>query len=266
MSEERIYEDVTTEVVTEGEQSVEETPVQEPVKAKKGFATAALVFGILAFITTLFLLNYIFGILSLIFGIVYLVKKADVKPKGKAITGVVLASLSLIISTTIWVGGYVYFTQTNITDIIDDAVGLLKNEAVSGKIEELTGGAINKEMLDQLGSGDEVVNNMVSSMTGGAVTLDQIEAFVGEEISVGRIVEFVGDVKEEEITGLMNELSTMDEAKMAELGTAMMADLGINLESGAEVEVTYEMLEEKLGEDFTLRDVMDYVDKYMPAQ
>lgn len=75
--------------------------MQEPVVAKKRFATAALVFGILAFITTLFIINYVFGILSLIFGIVYLVKKADVKPKGKAITGIVLAIFSLVISTTI---------------------------------------------------------------------------------------------------------------------------------------------------------------------
>ena len=57
MSEERIYDDV----------AVEET-VTEPVVAKKGLAKAALVFGILAFITTLFVINYVFGILALIFG------------------------------------------------------------------------------------------------------------------------------------------------------------------------------------------------------
>ena len=126
MSEERIYEDVaveeTAEEITEDtvvEENPYEAPVQEkaspqePVVAKKGFATAALVFGILAFITTLFVLNYVFGILALIFGIVYLAKKADVKPKGKAITGIVLAALSLIISTTVWVSAYVYFVKTS---------------------------------------------------------------------------------------------------------------------------------------------------------
>ena len=81
MSEERIYTDVTEEVAEEiaTEEMVVEEVVEEPtaepaekVVAKKGFAKAALVFGILAFITTLFLINYVFGILSLIFGIIYL--------------------------------------------------------------------------------------------------------------------------------------------------------------------------------------------------
>ena len=262
-AEEVVAEDVITEGVITEEQNACEEPVQEPVKAKKGFATAALVFGIFAFITTLFLLNYVFGVLSLIFGISYLVKKADVKPKGKAITGIVLASLSLIISTTIWVGGYIYFTQTSITDIIDDAVGLLNNDFVGSKLEELTGGAVNGEMLEQLGSGEDIVNNMVLSMTGGIADLETLEAFVGEEISIGRVVEFVGDVKEEEITGLMNQFSAMDQEKMSEVMVEIIQDFKIDIESGAEIEITYEMLEEKFGKDFSLREIMDYFGKYV---
>lgn len=234
MSEERIYTDVTEEVAEEiaTEEMVVEEVVEEPtaepaekVVAKKGFAKAALVFGILAFITTLFLINYVFGILSLIFGIIYLAKKADVKPKGKAITGIVLASLSLIISTTIWVSAYVYFMKTDVSQIITD-VGALIGEEIDG---------------------EAVLNQTVEEMTGGAMTLDTIEEFVGGEVTIDRVVDFVGDVKEEEITGFINEVQTMDQETLA----------GIVAEF--EGEVTYEKLEEKLGEDFSLKELMEYI-------
>ena len=232
MSEERIYTNVTE---NETEQYFRETPVydqavaKEPVVAKKGFATAALVFGIFAFITTLFLLNYVFGILSLIFGIVYLTKKADVKPKGKAITGIVLSVLSLTVSTVIWVSAYNYFAKTEITQIIQDVAGLMGEEI----------------------DGEEVVNSYVEEMTGGAIDMTTIEQFVGGEVSVERVVNFVGDVKEGEITVFINALENVDPAVLQ----------GIVEEF--EGEITYEKLEEKLGEDFTLRELMEYIDKYI---
>lgn len=228
MNEEKIYEDVIVE-----SQSVTEIPVpplvQPPVHAKKGLATAALVFGILAFLTTLFLLNYIFGILALIFGIVYLVKKADVKPKGKAVAGIVLAALSLIISTTIWVSAYMYITKTDVTQIIED-VGMLMGQEIDGR---------------------ETVNQLVSEMTGNMMSLDTIEQFVGGEVSIERILGFVGDVKEEEITAFLNKVSTLDEASIQNLIT----------EFGGEV--TYEKLEEKLGADFSLRELMEYIEQHI---
>lgn len=234
MNEERIYGDPGVETgntsesvenVYEVPQNAYEVPVQQPVYAKKGFATAALVFGILAFLTTLFLLNYIFGILALIFGIVYLVKKADVKPKGKAIAGIVLAALSLIISTTLWVSAYVYIAKTDVTQIMEDVSGLLGEEI----------------------DGRQALNEMIASSTGNMMDLDTIEAFVGGEVTVERIFHFVGGVKEEEITAFVNELSTYDEAKI----------MAIAVEFGGEI--SYESLEAKLGEDFTLRELMDYI-------
>ena len=75
MSEEKIYEGVEYEGVEVEETVVEEAVVTEPVVAKKGLAKASLVLGILAFITTLLVVNYVFGILALIFGIIYLTKK-----------------------------------------------------------------------------------------------------------------------------------------------------------------------------------------------
>ena len=238
MSEERIYSDVTEENVTEV--PVEPVVPQEPVNANQGLAKAALVSGILAFITTLFLLNYIFGILALVFGIIYLAKKADVKPKGKAITGIVLASLSLIISTTIWVGAYVYFTNTEITDIIED-FGTLTGQELDGR--EMINNAITNAVGGEIMIGDKPLN------------LDTIEAFVGGEVSVDRVLDFVGDVKPEEITGFVSELQNMDMEKV----NGIMSEF--------EGEVTYEKLEEKLGEEFSLEDIMDYIKEYQaPTQ
>lgn len=215
----------------EQNESIKYAKMQEPVVAKKRFATAALVFGILAFITTLFIINYVFGILSLIFGIVYLVKKADVKPKGKAITGIVLAIFSLVISTTIWVSAYNYVTKTEISQIVQDVAGLM-GEEIDGK---------------------EVLNSYVAEMTGGAVDMETIQQFVGGEVSIERIMNFVGDVNEEEITTFINKISTLDEATIQNL----------MLEFGGEV--TYERLEEKLGVDFTLRELIDYIEAHTTA-
>ena len=225
MSEEKIYEGVEYEGVEVEETVVEEAVVTEPVVAKKGLAKASLVLGILAFITTLFVVNYIFGIIALICGIVYLTKKADVKPKGKAIAGIVLASLSLIISTTVWISAYVYVTKTGITQIVEDVAGLMGEEV----------------------DGREMVNQVVAEATGGAISLDTIEQFVGGEVSVERILNFVGDVSKEEINSFINEINTMDQATMQ----AIMQEF-----SG---EVTYEKLEEKLGKDFSLEELMAYI-------
>ena len=244
MSEERVYSDVTEETVVE-EATVEDTAVEEPVVtqqpvvAKKGLATASLVLGILAFITTLFFLNYIFGIIALVLGIVYLAKKADVKPKGKAVTGIVLASLSIIISTTLWVSAFVYFTRTNITDIIED-FGALTGQELDGK--DVVNQAI-KNTIGEVKLGETEIN------------LDTIEAFVGGDVSVEKVVDFVGDVKTEEINQFMDELYYMPAEKVQ----SMMSEF--------EGEVTYEKLEEKLGEDFSLEELMDYVRDYqIPTQ
>ena len=240
MSDDRMYENISEEVVEEnetvGNSPIYEAPVyeesgvqQEPVKAKKGFATACLVFGIFAFLTTLFLINYVFGILSLIFGIIYLAKKADIKPKGKAIAGIVLTVISLVISTSIWVSAYMYFVKTDVYTIMEDAAGVLGEEI----------------------DGRETINQMLLDSTGGKISIDTVEEFLGGEVSLERLIKFIGDVNEMEITDFINELSEMDPEKLEAL---------INEFQG---EVTYEKLEEKLGKDFNLRDLMDYVRGYV---
>jgi len=201
-------------------------PVQEPVKAKTGCATAALVFGIFALLTTLFFINYVFGALSILFAIIYLVKKADIKPKGKVITGLVFSIISLAISTTIWVNAYLYVVNTEVTDIIEDAAALMG--------EEIDG----RQMMD----------DMIKESTGNAVDLKMVEDFVGGEVSVERVMNFMDGVNEEEIYTFVDKLQRVEvESIPKEL----------------QGEITYKKLEKLLGKDFTLRDIMEYVDENM---
>lgn len=195
---------------------------QEPVVAKTGFAIASLVCGILAFITTFFLINYLFGILAIIFAIVYFVQKADVKPKGKAITGLVLALISMVVSTTLFIGIVYYFANTELTDMMED-IGWLMGEEIDGR---------------------EIVEQMVFEATGGAIDLETLEEFVGGEITIERIVNFTGDVTEIEMNEFMQLLQQMDYSSLAS-----------EFPNG----ITYEALEEKLGVDFKLRELMEYV-------
>ena len=229
MNEEKIYgEEVVDENVADENVENEQVAIEEPVKAKKGFAKASLVLGILALVTTLFVINYVFGIISLVLGIIYLTKKPDEKLKRKAVAGIVCAAISLVISTTIWVSAYIYITKTNVTDIIEDVAGIMGQEI----------------------NGEELVNQTISEMTGGVVDLATIEQFVGGEVSVERLMNFVGDVKEEDINKFVDKINTMDQNTM----NAIFQDLG--------GEVTYEKLEEKLGKDFTLKEIMEYIDKF----
>ena len=228
MSEERIYGAPEIEAAPYEQPYLQQSVYSAPVKAKTGFATAALVFGILAILTTLIFINYLFGVLALVFGIVYLVMKADIKPKGVAITGMVLAAVSLIVSTTIWVGLYNYIAKTDITEMVEDAAGLMGEEI----------------------DARETMNEMVMEATGNAMSLEDIEAFVGGEITIERVVHFVGNVNEEEINSFLNEVSTYDEATLQSIAEAF------------EGEITYEKLEEKVGKDFTLEELMDYVREF----
>lgn len=200
---------------------------QQPVTAKKGFAIASLVFGILALLTTLFLINYVFGILAIIFGVIYLKKKADVKPKGKVIAGLVCAGLSLLISTTIWVSAYVYITKTDVATILEDVAGLMGNDI----------------------DGREMIDEAIKEYTNNFLDLAQIEEIVGGEVSLGQILNFVDDVTEQELAQFIEEVQSRDLSKLKE-----------EFKDG----VTYELLEEKLGKNFTLKDLLEYVDKNAP--
>lgn len=68
-------------------------------RQKTGFATAALVFGILSIIALCCCSNVFFAPLAIIFGLIAIARKQGAK--GRSITGIVLASLSLLVTLSI---------------------------------------------------------------------------------------------------------------------------------------------------------------------
>jgi len=203
---------------------VTDAPV-ETKQVKNGLATAALVLGILALITTLFFINYIFGIIGLILGIVYLVKKGEKKAKGRAIAGLICTVLSLVISTVIWGSIINYFVNTDL-------------ETMMGDLATVTGGQVDP-MKD--------INAAIEASLGEGADINTIEEMIGRELSVKTITEFMGDSSVEEI---MSYAETVDMQ-------AVVNDLG--------GEITYEKVEEKLGKDFTFEDIKAYIESLPPS-
>lgn len=231
------------EQILNEEMQIEETTVESAPteKQKTGTATAALVLGILALITTLVVVNYVFGIIAIILGTVFLVAKRGQKAgRAKAIVGLVLALVSIIASTVLWVNVYNYLTKTPLTQMMEDVKvitggqvdpGKIVDEAINSYVEE----AIDSETLAQ-----------VETILGRDLSYEAISEFVGEEVSVDRVVKFLDgkEIKAEEVQEVMAKL---DEQAVAN-------DLGGKL--------TYDALESKLGKDFTYDDLMEYLEDF----
>ncbi len=69
-------------------------------KKKNGMATASLILGIIGIITGLFFIGSLFGLLAIIFGIIALVKASktpEIGGKGKAIAGIIMGAIVIII-------------------------------------------------------------------------------------------------------------------------------------------------------------------------
>lgn len=222
---------------------VEETPVVDMPegKQKTKAATAALVLGILAFITTLFVVNYVFGLIAIICAIVFLVtRKGQKSGRARAIVGLALALVSTVGSTVLWVNVYNYITKTPLTEMMED-------------VKTLTGGQIDPgKLVDE--AIDSYVNEVIDSKTleqvetilGRDLSYQSISEFVGEEVTIDRVINFM-DGKEITADEVQNVMSSLDEQ-------ALVNDLGGTL--------TYAALEGKLGEDFTYDDLMEYVEGF----
>lgn len=212
-----------------------ERETAETKEIKNGLATGALVLGILALITTLFFLNYIFGIIGLILAVVYLAKKGEKPAKGKAIAGLVCAAVSIVVSTCIWVGLYVYLTTTGITTLLTD-------------VNKFTGGRVNPEtVINEAIESSIADKTAIEQLLGKELNYNTICEFVGEEVSLKTINNFVGDgINGEELKTIIKEVDT----------AAVISDLGGNL--------TYKALEEKLGKNFTYDDLKEYLENFRP--
>ena len=243
-------EEVTEEVVTEEtvvEETVEEV-VEAPIKKKNGPATWALVLGILALVTTLIFINYILGLIALILGICYLCRKRPKFAKGRAIAGIVLASLSIIASSALWYSVYNYFANTSIVEIVEDmgdVAGTIVGTEIS--VEGIVDDAIDNVMVEALGGKEqaEQVLKPVEQILGQELSYEAICEFVGEELTVKKITNFVGDGID--VNELKNVVETIDY-------NSVINDMGGS--------INYQAMEEKLGEDFTYQDLLEYLKQF----
>ncbi|MBO5656611.1 MAG: DUF4190 domain-containing protein, partial [Agathobacter sp.] len=211
-------------------------------------ATGALVLGIIAFVTTLVFINYILGLIALILGICYLCRRRPKFAKGRAIVGIVFASLSIIASSALWYSVYNYFANTSIVDIVEDAGKVV--EKVTGQevnVGTIVDDAINNTITDALGGQEQadLVLEPVEKLLGQELSYDAICEFVGEEVTVKKITNFVGNGND------VNELTNVIENVNS---SALIEDMGGS--------ITYKAMEEKLGEDFTYQDLLEYIKQF----
>ena len=225
------------------EEKILETPVAEVVEPvvetgkKKGKGTAVLVLAILALITTLFFINYIFGIIAIILAIVFLKDKTRTEGRKKVITGLVIASVSLVLSTALWGYAYYYFTNTPLTQVLED-------------VSTVTGGAVDvKEVVSQ--EIEKTVENIegieqIEEALGKEIDYELIEEFVGEDLSLQKVTAFVGD-GDIDVDKAMEVVEKVDYEKLVE-------DL--------DGEITYKKLEDKVGKDFSYDELMEYLSQF----
>lgn len=80
---------------------------------EKGFGIASMVLGIIALVLFFSFVNIPLAILSIIFGIIQLTRKA---PKGMAISGIVMSTISLFLLVIFWACMFVSDARTESTD------------------------------------------------------------------------------------------------------------------------------------------------------
>jgi len=124
-------------------------------KKKSGLITAGLVLGIIA-IATCFIpiinnASIVMGILAFIFGLIGLIKKVD--DKGKAIAGVVLGALSVIIALTLqaqWLDG-LNKLGNDLNDSMDEISGNKTEELLKNSVDVTLGDfqVVKGEWLDE---------------------------------------------------------------------------------------------------------------------
>ena len=87
--------------------------VREVPSGGRGFGIASMVLGIIALVLFFSFVNIPLAILSIIFGIIQLTRKA---PKGMAISGIVMSTISLFLLVIFWACMFVSGARTESTD------------------------------------------------------------------------------------------------------------------------------------------------------
>ena len=103
--------------------------VREAPSGERGFGIASMVLGIIALVLFFSFVNIPLAILSIIFGIIQLTRKA---PKGMAISGIVMSTISLFLLVIFWACMFVSAARTESTDSSTYYYEGSENDAASG--------------------------------------------------------------------------------------------------------------------------------------
>lgn len=103
--------------------------VREVSSGERGFGIASMVLGIIALVLFFSFVNIPLAILSIIFGIIQLTRKA---PKGMAISGIVMSTISLFLLVIFWACMFVSAARTESTDSSTYYYEGSENDAASG--------------------------------------------------------------------------------------------------------------------------------------
>lgn len=103
--------------------------VREVSSGERGFGIASMVLGIIALVLFFSFVNIPLAILSIIFGIIQLTRKA---PKGMAISGIVMSTISLFLLVIFWTCMLVSAARTESTDSSTYYYEGSENDAASG--------------------------------------------------------------------------------------------------------------------------------------
>lgn len=93
--------------------SIDYQSVREVPSGERGFGIASMVLGIIALVLFFSFVNIPLAILSIIFGIIQLTRKA---PKGMAISGIVMSTISLFLLVIFWACMFVSDARSESTD------------------------------------------------------------------------------------------------------------------------------------------------------
>lgn len=143
---------------------------------KSGLATAGMVLGIigavLAFIPLINNLAFVLGVLAIIFGGIALAKKAN---KGKAIAGLVLGILSIVITLLM---------QQALSDAFDEALSPTKTSPESSETKDEEA---DEKVFDGAAAYKKVKNGMTKSEVRKVAGVDPDNCTSSEDETFGKI-------------------------------------------------------------------------------
>ena len=99
-----------------------------------GLGIASLVLGILSILLFLTCLNFILGLVAIVLGIIQIVKN---QKKGMAITGIVTAAVSFVLTILVYIGVFAYIGTDDFQDLYNQYYEEYSNDYESTNVQEM---------------------------------------------------------------------------------------------------------------------------------